>query len=144
MNMKLNRTRLVINLFLIIILNFAFSGLLKAQNNEINNSPCDSLLKSKIESTVMFALAGRIPIKLAQPENPKCEIGKYSFDIVVNNDGEIISAELNKKHSSELSEEFLNGLLNTVKSSSFNDKDNAPSKQKGNITYIFKLKENSN
>jgi len=140
----MKKTKMVTRIFLIIILNFAFSGLLKAQNNDIVNSPCDSLTQSKIESGVMYAIAGRMPLKIKQSDNPKCETGKFSFDIVVNQDGMIISAELNKKHSSKVSEKFMDALLTAVKSSSFDKKDNAPSKQKGNITYEFKLKKNSN
>ena len=140
----MRKTKIITKICLIIILNFTFNGLISAQNQEIDNFPCDSLTKTKIESKVMYALVGRIPLKLKQADNSECETGIFSFDIVVSQDGQIISAELNKKHSSKLSEEFLDALITSVKSSSFDSKDNAPSKQKGNITYEFKFKEKSN
>ena len=142
--MHMKSVKILWKVCLLFILSYSLTGQLNAQNTGLENLPCDSVAKLKIESSVMYALAGRMVNNILKPENSNCEIGKYSFDIEVNKSGEIISLKLNKSNSSVPSEEFLNAMLKAIRSSSFIRKENAPSKQKGNITYIFKLKDKSN
>lgn len=101
---------------------------------------CDSIVKTKIESRVMFAFAGRTVKSLVKPENNTCEIGTFSFDILVNRNGKIIQAVFNTKISSTISDSLKTILLDAAIKSQFMDDDGAPSKQKGNITYVFRLK----
>jgi len=134
-----NKTMIKTNLTLLLF--FLFSGFLNAQVNDSKKCDCDSILKSKIGSLITFSINGRVPKKLITPNDVTCEIGKFYFDIIVNREGDIIQADLNKKFSSEISNKLKNALIEAIMKSKFTKKNDAPAKLKGIITYTFLLKD---
>jgi hypothetical protein len=126
--------------FFILLLIFLIHGFVNAQVLDSIKDNCDSVQKANIKSHIMFALAGRSVNTLIQPVDYTCEIGRFSFDIIVDRQGEVIQAELNTRFSSNISDGLKSILINSAMKSVFDTKDDAPSKQKGNITYEFKMK----
>lgn len=124
----------------LILLFLVFNGVLNAQVADAKKINCDSIQKAKIESQVFYALAGREVKNLIIPDNITCELGKFSFDILVNKEGEVIQANINTKISSPLSDKLKATMINAAMKSKFMNNNDAPAKQKGNITYAFKLK----
>lgn len=74
----------MIKIYLTLLFVFVFNGFLNAQDIGSKKCDCDSIVKTKIESRVMVAFAGRTIKSLVKPENNTCEIGTFSFDILVN------------------------------------------------------------
>lgn len=126
---------------LILLLIFLFSGFLNAQTIESKECDCDSILKAKIEARVMFAFVGRTIKTLVKPDNYTCETGKFSIDILVNRNGDVIQADFSPRMSSKISDNLKSVLIDAAMKSKFKGKIDAPSKQKGNITYEFRLKD---
>ncbi|HET6556296.1 MAG TPA: hypothetical protein VFG54_03215 [Prolixibacteraceae bacterium] len=131
----------MIKTILTLLLLFLLNGFLNAQIIDSKKCDCDSILKAKIESRVMFAFAGRTVKTLVKPDNNTCEIGKFSIDILVNRNGDVIQADFSTKISSKISDSLKTVLIDAAMKSKFMDNDGAPSKQKGNITYEFRLKD---
>ena len=125
----------------ILILVFLFTGFLNAQVIDSKTCDCDSILRAKIETRVMFLINGRVAKALIRPDNVTCEIGKFYFDILVNREGDIIQADLNTRFSSKISDNLKAILIDAIVKSKFMDENDAPAKQKGNITYEFLLND---
>jgi hypothetical protein len=123
--------------FLILLLTFLIHGFVNAQ---VLDSNCNSVQKANIDSQIMFAVSGRSVITLIQPVDYTCEIGRFLFEIIVDRQGEVIQAELNTKFSSIISDSLKSVLINSALKSVFDVNDDAPAKQKGNITYEFRMK----
>lgn len=131
----------MMKIILTLLLTFWFNGFLNAQTNDSKKCHCDSILKTKIESRVSFAIAGRTAKTIIKPDYNTCEIGKFAIDIIVNRGGEVIKADLNSKISSEVSDKLKEILIDAAKKSKFMEENNAPAKQKGHITYEFRFKD---
>jgi len=129
---------------LIIILALLFNGFINGQNNDLKKCKCDSLLKAKIESRIMFAINGRSVKGLIKPNNNTCEIGIFEIDIIVNREGQVINAGLNKKNSSLISDQLKTVLIDAALKSRFMGDNDSPLKQKGSLTYEFRMKDDKN
>jgi hypothetical protein len=129
----------MVKIILVIVLTFSINELLTAQENNSKRIECDSTLKTKIESVVMFSLSGRMVKTLIKPDNNTCEIGQFSVDIIVNRNGQVINAEFNTKVSSAVSDSLKLNLLDAARRSRFMDANDSPAKQKGSITYVFRM-----
>jgi|AntAceMinimDraft_15_1070371.scaffolds.fasta_scaffold35761_3 hypothetical protein len=108
------------------------------QNNHVS---CDSILQSRIETSIMFSIGGRMAEWLPAPNNPNCETGLFLIEFTVNRQGKILTVEFLTKKSSTISDKLKNELLKVAKESRFSINTNSPKKQKGNITYRLKIKE---
>lgn len=135
------KNKLMIKTILTLILIFLFNNFLKAQIIDSNKCDCDSILKSKIDSRFSLTFAGRDVKTLVKSDNSTCETGMFSFVIWVNRNGEVIKAEFNTKISSQISDKLKTILMDAAMKAKFMDMDDAPSKQKGSITFFFRLKD---
>lgn len=126
---------------LTLLLLFVFNGFLDAQDIDSKKCECDSILMTKIECRAIFALVGRTVKTLVSPDNNTCEIGTYSIDILVNRNGEVVQAVFNTKISSPISDTLKTILIDATMKVKFINNEDAPLKQKGNITYHFEMKD---
>jgi hypothetical protein len=63
--------------------------------------------------------------------------GKVVLEILVNRNGYVLSAQINKSESQITEECLMEVATRTALTSRFNEKADAPEKQQGRITYIF-------
>ncbi len=88
-------------------------------------------------TTVSYELSGRRHTWMPAPVY-KCKGGgKIVVDIVVNNRGYVLSAEINKSKSDSEDTCLVEAAKHDAERSRFNDLSSAPAKQQGSITYIF-------
>lgn len=87
----------------------------------------------------IWSLAGRqIQGTLPRPAYTVNEEGYIIVDIAVDNDGNVVSAEI-KKSFGITSPALRNAAINAAKKAKFSKKDGFKTNQKGTITYNFKL-----
>jgi hypothetical protein len=88
-------------------------------------------------TTISYYLEGRTDVYLPVPVY-KCQgSGKVVLEIIVNPNGFVMSASINKAES-QINEDCLVEAANRAAlTSRFNAKGSAPDKQRGRITYIF-------
>ena len=87
--------------------------------------------------TTSYFLKGRMHVYLPSPVYQCQGSGKVVLEIIVNRNGYVISAQINKAES-QIAEECLIEVANrTALTSRFNEKADAPEKESGRITYIF-------
>jgi len=84
---------------------------------------------------ISFYMKGRNKMKIPVPTY-QCETsGTVTVEIVVNQDGRVISYQISS--NSSVDECLRNAAINSVKKSRFNQNYTAPSRQRGSITYTF-------
>jgi colicin import membrane protein len=89
--------------------------------------------------TTQFNLSGRSPISLKEPEFNVQESGTVVVEIFVDPKGRVISASPGAKGSSLVNSTLYAAAKKAALESTFNVKSDAPDKQRGTITYHFKL-----
>ncbi|MDA3780653.1 MAG: hypothetical protein PF487_10610 [Bacteroidales bacterium] len=88
---------------------------------------------------INFSLNGRNPESLPLPDYNYQIEGKVVVEIMVDKFGNVISAVPGVKGSTTLNENLLNAAKIAAKLAKFDKKPSAPVKQKGTITYYFRL-----
>jgi TonB family protein len=112
----------------------------KSNNSEIKS--IDNINNSKekgIANGMPFSLSGRSAISLSTPECKAQAEGTVVVAITVNQDGHVIQADSGVKGSTTFDEELLNASQKAALKSRFDKKPDAPSFQKGTITYRFRI-----
>jgi len=89
---------------------------------------------------ISFSLRGRNFLKLPKPEYLFQVEGKVVVEVTVDRNGNVTQAEPGVKGSTTLDENLLNAAKKAALNSKFDKNPDAPSFQKGTITYIFHLK----
>jgi len=84
-----------------------------------------------------YSLAGRNAKALPKPNYNSNDQGTIVLNIIVDKDGNVISATYQPKGSTTAASALLNAAKRAAMNTKFDKKDNAPSKQKGTITYHF-------
>jgi hypothetical protein len=88
-------------------------------------------------STINYSLENRYSVKLQNPIYTCINGGLIVVDIEVDKNGRVIDASYNKRKSNTSDECLIETSLKYAKMSRFNQKLEAPSKQKGWISYRF-------
>ncbi|MBN2668729.1 MAG: hypothetical protein JXR60_05805 [Bacteroidales bacterium] len=100
-------------------------------NNEQHNQPSNY----QGATYISYFLKDRYKMKIPVPTY-KCETsGKIVMNIVVNQDGKVVSHEVDP--SSNQDDCLIKAAIQSVERSKFNQNYSAPSRQRGTITYIF-------
>ena len=86
-----------------------------------------------------FSLAGRNPESLPKPEYKYQIEGKVVVEITVDKQGNVTDAVPGVKGSTTLNEQLLSAAKKAALKAKFDKKPDAPSYQKGTITYFFRL-----
>ena len=86
-------------------------------------------------TTVSYELSGRRHTWMPAPVYKCRSGGKIVVDIVVNNNGYVLTAEINKNQSDSEDPCLVEAAKRDAERSRFNE--SSPSKQQGSITYIF-------
>ncbi len=89
---------------------------------------------------VGYSLAGRKPKALPKPVYTSNEQGIVVVKITVDRNGKVIAAISGVKGSTTMDSALLNAAKQAALNTKFNQKNSAPSKQTGTITYHFVLK----
>ena len=89
---------------------------------------------------VSFDLAGRQPRSLPKPEYDRENEGIVVVEITVDRNGNVINARPGVRGSSNINDYFLKVSKEAALKSKFDKKPDAPSIQKGTITYHFILR----
>jgi len=90
-------------------------------------------------SGISFSLAGRGSLSLPAPEYSYQVEGKVVVEVLVDREGNVISATPGVKGSTTLNKNLLNAAKKAALTAKFNRKPDAPAAQKGTITYHFIL-----
>lgn len=88
---------------------------------------------------IQFSLSGRSYLSLPTPEYKYQVEGTVVVEILVDREGNVISATPGVKGSTTLNENLLQAARNAALKAKFNRKPDAPATQKGTITYHFLL-----
>ncbi len=88
-------------------------------------------------TTISYLLKGRMHIYMPSPVYQCQGSGKVVLEILVNRNGYVVSAQINKAESQIAEECLMDVATRTALTSRFNEKADAPEKQSGRITYIF-------
>jgi len=88
---------------------------------------------------IQFSLSGRSYLSLPTPEYKYQVEGTVVVEILVDREGNVISATPGVKGSTTLNENLLQAARNAAMKAKFNRKPDAPATQKGTITYHFLL-----
>jgi colicin import membrane protein len=91
-------------------------------------------------SGISYSLDGRDFKTLPNPQYDYQGEGKVVVDVSVDREGKVIEANPGAKGSTTLDEYLLKTAKEAAMRATFTRKPDAPLKQKGTITYIFKLK----
>lgn len=89
---------------------------------------------------ISFNLGGRTSVTLPPPEYNQREEGTVVVQITVDRTGRVISAVAGVRGSTTLDSYLLNVAKQAALRSKFSSKDEAPERQVGTITYVFRLK----
>ncbi len=118
-------------------------GIYKGQGNmgDPNGSPESDNYSQGLggNGTTQFNLSGRSPIHLKEPEFNVQESGTVVVEIFVDPKGRVISATPGAKGSTLVNTTLYAAAKKAALESTFNVKSDAPDKQRGTITYHFKL-----
>lgn len=93
---------------------------------------------AKRRTSISFSLVKRNAYNLPPPTYTCIEGGKVVVNIIVDNDGNVIEAEYNKKSSNTSNGCLVDNAIEYALKSRFNDADKE--RQKGTITYLFQGK----
>lgn len=88
-----------------------------------------------------YSLAGRIALTLPQPQYPKQKSGKVVVRVTVDTNGNITQVEGGVPGSTTLDTDLIKAAEKAAKMAKFDVKPDAPAKQTGTITYIYKLQQ---
>jgi len=84
-----------------------------------------------------YSLAGRKAKALPKPSYNSNDQGTIVLNIIVDKNGNVISATYKPKGSTTVASALLDAAKRAAMNTKFDKKENAPSKQKGTITYHF-------
>jgi outer membrane biosynthesis protein TonB len=87
--------------------------------------------------TTAYLLKGRMHIHMPSPAYKCYGSGKVVLEILVNRNGYVLSAQINRTESQITEQCLIDEAVQTALISRFNEKADAPEKQSGRITYIF-------
>ena len=88
-------------------------------------------------TTITYYLEGRNHVYIKTPIYQCQGSGKVAMEIVVDQNGYVITATVNKKDSQITDECLIEAATNAALVTRFDAKNSAPAKQAGRITYIF-------
>ncbi len=88
---------------------------------------------------ISYSLNGRNPLLLPKPDYDYQVEGKVVVEVVVDRNGNVITANPGVKGSTTLNEYLLSVAKKAALKAKFDNKPDAPVRQKGTITYFFKL-----
>lgn len=88
---------------------------------------------------ISYSLNGRNPLLLPKPDYDYQVEGKVVVEVVVDRNGNVLSASPGVKGSTTLNEYLLSVAKKAALKAKFDNKPDAPVRQKGTITYFFKL-----
>lgn len=95
--------------------------------------------KGKSGSGPSFSLAGRNALSLPKPDYPGNEEGVVVVSVTVDNNGNVTNAEAGVQGSNTYNSSLLDAAKKAALKARFNAAPNAPTLQKGTITYRFIL-----
>jgi len=88
-------------------------------------------------TTISYYLQGRMHIYMPSPVYQCQGSGKVVLEILVNRNGYVLSAQINRAESQIAEECLIEVATRTALTTRFNEKASAQEKQPGRITYIF-------
>lgn len=97
-------------------------------------------LGSGLGEGVSFDLDGRMAVSLPMPKLNQQKEGTVVVEVTVDRNGKIIAAKPGVKGSTTLDSYLLDLAKRAALQSKFNLKEDAPSRQVGTITYVFRLR----
>jgi hypothetical protein len=88
-------------------------------------------------TTISYSLEGRTEVYINPPVYQCQGSGKVVVDIVVNQSGYVVDANINKPKSQITEDCLVEAANRAALTTRFNAKNTAPERQRGTITYIF-------
>ena len=88
-------------------------------------------------TTVSYYLEGRMHVYIPIPIYQCQGSGKVVLEILVNRNGYVLSAQINRAESQITEECLMEAATRAALTTRFNEKGSAPEKQTGKISYIF-------
>ena len=105
-------------------------------NSPEKNTATTSNTQFKGPSVISYFLEGRRALELPVPSYLCEQGGQVVVDIEVSRNGKVTSAQVDKSNS--INDDCItSAAISAALSSRFTAKDNAPTKQRGSITYLF-------